>query len=165
MLRARANDVLQRTEGLEAQQAVVSPDNQDALAEQGMATPSVDLPHQGVVERGLGADLSGLTAHVDDASTDAMGAHAYMKGDHAVFSSDASVEDVTHEAAHYLQQNDGVQQRSAEGEAGGVEAGSAPGAGPEAEAEAAAQTVASGGTFRVGGQHGPRRRRPTTNTR
>jgi hypothetical protein len=145
MMRERVGEVLRRAEGMGAQQAAVSPDNKDAVADQGFATPEVALPHRDVVESGLGADLSGMRAHTDDASTSAMGAHAYMKNSDAVFSSEPSVEDVAHEAAHYVQQNDGVQTR----EVGG-EGGNGGMADPELEAEAAAQTIAGGGTFEVG---------------
>lgn len=81
-------------------------------AQQGIAGPSVSLPHLDPIQRAFGRhDVSGVKAHVGGEATAAahgMGAEAYATGDHVAFRDAPSLHLAAHEAAHVVQQRAGV---------------------------------------------------------
>ncbi len=94
-------------------------DNKIASAEEGIRTPTVELPHRAKLESSLGQDLGDVKAHVDPNSTKQLGAEAYAYGDHVVFG-DArpSLKLAAHEVAHVVQQREGVNLAGGVGQAG-----------------------------------------------
>jgi len=102
------------------------------------------------IERGLGADLGGVTVHQDgpsDAAARSMGARAFAYGSRIFLGAGESAADLdlmAHESAHVLQQR-GSPRPQAKGPASG--AGSL-----ESEANAAAQAVTAGSRFAVTGR-------------
>jgi len=93
-----------------------------ASAQRGIATSMSPLPHHGTIQRAFGRhDISGIRAHSGpeaSASSAAMGATAYAMGDHVVLGAGSDLHTVAHEAAHVVQQRDGVQLKGGVGEAG-----------------------------------------------
>ena len=93
-----------------------------AAASQGVATPASPLPFSGTIQRAFGRhDVSSIQAHTgpDAAATaHAMGADAYASGDHVVLGRGGDLHTVAHEAAHVVQQRDGVQRKGGVGAAG-----------------------------------------------
>lgn len=81
-----------------------------ALGITGTAQP---LPFADRIQASFGAahDVSSIRAHVGGAAaaaTTQMGAEAYATGNHVVFASSPSLHTVAHEAAHVVQQREGV---------------------------------------------------------
>jgi hypothetical protein len=78
----------------------------------GTSGASGPLPHLGAIQRSFGRhDLSRVAAHIDGAATAgsvAMGAAGFATGDHVAFSGAPSLHTAAHEAAHAIQQRDGV---------------------------------------------------------
>lgn len=103
-----------------ARARAASPDAQHVAAAQGIATPSLPLPHADRIQASFGAehDVASIKAHVDPVSTRTMGADAYAAGDHVVFASEPSVALAAHEAAHVVQQAQGVNLKGGIGDAG-----------------------------------------------
>lgn len=70
------------------------------------------LPHLDTIQAAFGAyDVSGVSAHVGGAATDAcdaMGAQAYATGDQVAFRGAPDLHTAAHEAAHVVQQRAGV---------------------------------------------------------
>jgi hypothetical protein len=88
-------------------------------AQQGVATPGAPLPHMERIQAAFGQhDISGIQAHDDQRSTNAMGAEAYATGNHVVLGGQKDLHTVAHEAAHVVQQRDGVQLKGGVGEKG-----------------------------------------------
>ena len=111
------------------------PSTAQAAAEQGVATPSGDLPHRAQLEGAFGLDLSSIVAHTGpDAqqTSRAMGASAYATGNHVIVPSGAGVGLVAHEVTHVLQQQQGVHL------AGGLDGGASDPLEQEAQAVGAA---------------------------
>jgi hypothetical protein len=83
-------------------------------AEQGLSGPGGPLPHLDAIQSSFGPahDLSGVRAHVGGAAAHAaarMGADAYATGNEVAFSTTPSLAVAAHEAAHVVQQRQGVQ--------------------------------------------------------
>ncbi len=95
-------------------------DDTHAAAEQGVATPARPLPHADRIQSSFGPDhdVRSIRAHIDPASTRAMGAEAYATGNDVVFAKEPDVELAAHEAAHTVQQAQGVQLKGGVGEVG-----------------------------------------------
>lgn len=90
-----------------------------AAAAEGIATPSGTIPHFDQIQRAFGAhDVSGIQAHVGGSSAGAMGATAFAAGDHVVFDREPDLHTAAHEAAHVVQQAQGVNLYGGVGEAG-----------------------------------------------
>lgn len=80
-----------------------------AAAARGAGSPSQQLPFMDRIQQSFGQhDVSGIQAHVDGGSTRAMGAEAYASGNHVVFGQQPDLHTAAHEAAHVVQQAQGV---------------------------------------------------------
>jgi Domain of unknown function (DUF4157) len=92
------------------------------LASQGVANASAPLPHYEAVQRSFGGhDVSGVRAEVGGAAGEAsraIGAEAYATGNRVGFASAPDLHTAAHEAAHVVQQRQGVQLKGGVGEAG-----------------------------------------------
>ncbi len=86
----------------------------------GIASPTTALPHAERIQASFGPehDVSKIHAHIDPESTHAMGAQAYATGNHVVFAEYPDVETAAHEAAHVVQQAQGVNLKGGLGESG-----------------------------------------------
>lgn len=84
-----------------------------AIAQHGVAGSGGSLPHLDRVQRAFGKhDVSGVTAHVGGAAagaTAALDTRAYAVGNDVAFAGEPDLFTVAHEAAHVVQQRDGVQ--------------------------------------------------------
>jgi hypothetical protein len=90
-----------------------------AAAELGTATPSQALPFQDRIQASFGPhDVSNVRAHTDARATGAMAAEAYTTGNHVVFGKEPDLHTAAHEAAHVVQQKQGVQLKGGVGAAG-----------------------------------------------
>jgi hypothetical protein len=94
-----------------------------AAAERGIDTPSTSLPHKSEIQAAFGpsVDLSGVQAHVGGGAATAasdMGATAFASGNHVAFASQPDLHTAAHEAAHVVQQAQGVNLYGGVGEAG-----------------------------------------------
>jgi hypothetical protein len=82
------------------------------LAEGGVRSPGVRLPHAEAIQRSFGPhDVSSIVAHVDPRarrSADGIGALAYARGEHVAFARAPDLRLAAHEAAHVMQQRAGV---------------------------------------------------------
>jgi hypothetical protein len=109
-------DQIQRKES----EAVSAPDQMHAAAAQGTATPAQALPHADRIQASFGPahDVSSIRAHIDLSSARAMGADAYATGNDVVFAGAPDLHTAAHEAAHVVQQSQGVNLRGGIGEAG-----------------------------------------------
>jgi hypothetical protein len=88
-------------------------------AQQGAATGTTKMPHFDRIQAAFGGhDISGIQAHVDPRSADAVGAQAYATGNDVVFGQEPDLHTAAHEAAHVVQQRAGVQLYGGIGEAG-----------------------------------------------
>jgi len=109
-------------------------------AEQGVATPSRDLPFADRIQAAFGGhDLSDVQAHLGSEATvsaHSMGAAAFTMGNHVVFAGTPDLRTTAHEAAHVVQQRSGVQLAGGIGRAGDAY---------ECQADAVAARVAGGG--------------------
>ncbi len=128
-----ASPVIQRKGGGMAHPGVIE------TAGQGFAGTASELPHRAAIESSYGVDLSGVRAYTDSSATAAAGqleAEAYTQGSQIAFASpDPSLQLAAHEAAHVVQQSQGVQLQSAVG---------APGDRHEQAADAAAERAVAG---------------------
>jgi hypothetical protein len=91
----------------------------DAAA-RGVASPTTSLPFAQQIQSsfGPGHDVSGIQAHVGGDSASAMGASAYATGNHVVFDRAPDLHTAAHEAAHVVQQAQGVNLYGGVGDAG-----------------------------------------------
>lgn len=90
-----------------------------AAAERGVQSPATALPHADKIQSAFGAhDVSHIKAHVGDGSAAAMGAQAYATGNHVVFDKEPDLHTAAHEAAHVVQQAQGVNLYGGVGKAG-----------------------------------------------
>jgi len=94
-----------------------------AAATQGVAGGGAQLPHFDRIQQSFGAahDLSGVRAHVGgDAATasEQMGAQGFATGNDVAFQKQPDVHLAAHEAAHVVQQRQGVSMKGGVGEAG-----------------------------------------------
>ena len=116
----RASNAALRREAVQMRAAAAAA-KEPALeaAAQGVQSPSTALPHADAIQRSFGAhDVSGIKAHVGDGSAAAMGAQAYATGDHVVFDKEPDLHTAAHEAAHVVQQAQGVNLYGGVGKAG-----------------------------------------------
>jgi hypothetical protein len=115
------------------------PDQVQGAAARGLATPAARLPFADTIQRAFGRhDLSSVKAHAGPdaaASAGEMGAQAYATGDHVVLGKGADLFTVAHEAAHVVQQRQGVHLKGGVGEDGDAY---------EQHANAVAEAVVSG---------------------
>ncbi len=90
----------------------VSTEGVRRAAQEGLQTPASKLPYAEQIQKSFGHhDVSQVQAHMGSkatASTMAMHASAYTTGDHVVFADTPGLDTVAHEAAHVVQQRNGV---------------------------------------------------------
>lgn len=82
-----------------------------SYAESGISSDAGALPHKSTVERSFGRDLSFIRAHVGGQAATAakmLGAQAYATGNDVAFSTPPDLHTAAHEAAHVVQQHQGV---------------------------------------------------------
>jgi len=95
-----------------------------AAAERGVSGAATVLPHGDTIQAAFGPhDISGVRAHVGGAAADAcgaMGASAYATGNQVAFAGQPDLHTAAHEAAHVVQQRQGVQLYGGVGEVGDV---------------------------------------------
>lgn len=112
-LMAKGN--LQRQEG--GQVAAVH-----QTARKGVSGSGGGLPHGNEIQAAFGShDVSGVQAHTDSAATAAneqMGSQAFAKGEHVAFKGSPDLHTAAHEAAHVVQQRQGVSLQGGVGKAG-----------------------------------------------
>ncbi|HTJ40580.1 MAG TPA: DUF4157 domain-containing protein [Kofleriaceae bacterium] len=94
-----------------------------AAAARGVQGPETAMPHADTIQRSFGsaADVGSIKAHVGGAAAEgagAMGATAFATGDHVAFASQPDLHTAAHEAAHVVQQRQGVQLYGGVGQAG-----------------------------------------------
>jgi hypothetical protein len=92
------------------------------IAAEGVKGSGGSLPHAHAIQEAFGQhDVSGIAAHVGGAAADAnkaMGAEAYASGNSVAFKSAPDLHTAAHEAAHIVQQRDGVSLSDGVGKAG-----------------------------------------------
>lgn len=140
--RRASNSAMQRTLGPYIQRkatgaAVSSTETTHAVAARGTQTPAQALPHAERIQAAFGPehDVSKIRAHIDPVSAHAMGAEAYATGNDVVFAREPDVATAAHEAAHVVQQAQGVNLKGGVGEAGDAH---------EEHADAVAERVVAG---------------------
>ncbi len=93
-----------------------------AAAAEGVRGAGTPLPHLDLIQRAFGDyDVSNINAHVGGAAasaSEAIGAKAYATGNHVAFRSTPDLHTAAHEAAHVVQQRDGVQLKGGLDQAG-----------------------------------------------
>jgi hypothetical protein len=93
-----------------------------AAAAQGTSGASGPLPHGEVIQRHFGGhDVGNIQAHTDGAAAagaGAMGAQAFATGNHVAFAAAPDLHTAAHEAAHVVQQRNGVQLKGGVGQSG-----------------------------------------------
>jgi hypothetical protein len=91
-----------------------------AAAERGVASPSTALPFADRIQASFGPahDVSAIRAHVGGDAASAMGATAFATGNDVVFDRSPDLHTAAHEAAHVIQQAQGVNLYGGVGEAG-----------------------------------------------
>lgn len=117
---------LQGAGGYEAQARRLSPrgGTRDtvAVAGAGVAGAGGPLPHLDRIQGSFGAhDVTGVQAHVGGAAAEAsesLGAEAYATGTHVAFGAQPDLRTAAHEAAHVVQQRQGVSLKGGVGAAG-----------------------------------------------
>lgn len=91
-------------------------------AEQGIAGAGTTLPHRDAIQQAFGKhDVSGIVAHTGpeaEAASASIGAAAYATKHHVAFLGAPSLHTAAHEAAHVVQQRDGVSLSGGVGEEG-----------------------------------------------
>lgn len=101
-----------------------SPDEQHAVASQGVAGPAGSLPHLERIQHAFGHhDVTSIKAHVGGPATQAtqmLGAQAYASGNDVAFRGDPDLHTAAHEAAHVVQQRTGVHLKGGIGQEGDV---------------------------------------------
>jgi hypothetical protein len=111
-----------------------------AAAARGTATPATALPFADRIQAAFGPrhSVASIQAHVGGAASEsagAMGASAYATGNHVVFANAPDLHTAAHEAAHVVQQADGVNLYGGVGQAGDAH---------ERHADAVADAVVAG---------------------
>ena len=120
----RLNDTLEQSHkenAWQAQNSTVQLEGSDDVsavaiheaARQGIRTRSTSLPHAAAIQQSFGRhDISGIQYHDGPTaaqSARAMNAAAYSTAGHVVSAGSISMHTAAHEAAHYIQQQSGVQ--------------------------------------------------------
>lgn len=123
--RRASNVAMQRMLGPYVQRKPSGPANASAeathaAAAQGTESPARPLPHADRIQAAFGPDhdVSKIRAHIDPGSAKAMGAEAYATGNDVVFAKEPDVATAAHEAAHVVQQAQGVNLKGGVGQAG-----------------------------------------------
>jgi hypothetical protein len=95
-------------------------ENAHDAAARGVSSPTTSLPFADQIQSsfGSGHDVSNIQAHVGGDSASAMGASAYATGNHVVFDRTPDLHTAAHEAAHVVQQAQGVNLYGGVGDAG-----------------------------------------------
>ena len=105
-----------------ASKALASAGRMQEVAARGVAGPGGALPHLAKIQAAFGRhDVSGISAHTGGAAseaTGAIGAEAFATGNSVAFASAPDLHTAAHEAAHVVQQRNGVQLKGGIGEAG-----------------------------------------------
>lgn len=117
---------LRGARGYEAQARRLSPRDEQAdvhtVAEAGVAGAGGPLPHLDRIQEAFGAhDVSGVQAHVGGSAakaTESLGADAYATGSRVAFSGQPDLRTAAHEAAHVVQQRQGVSLKGGVGACG-----------------------------------------------
>ncbi len=117
---------LQGAGGYEAQARRLSPRGEapdvHAVAEAGVAGGGGPLPHLERIQESFGShDITGVQAHVGGTAaeaTKALGAEAYATGTDVAFSRQPDLRTAAHEAAHVIQQRQGVSLKGGVGASG-----------------------------------------------
>ena len=98
------------------------PDAVHAAAKKGTAGPAGAMPHLAAIQKSFGKqDVSGVKAHLGGRAgeaCDAMGAEAYASGDNIAFQGAPDLHTAAHEAAHIVQQRQGVSLSQGVGKSG-----------------------------------------------
>lgn len=101
--------ILVQPAGMTGEASAESVKNAAAQGIQGTGSP---LPHRDQIQAAFGShDLSNVQAHIGGSAAEAsrsMGATAYATGNHVAFRSQPDLHTVAHEAAHVVQQREGV---------------------------------------------------------
>jgi Domain of unknown function (DUF4157) len=117
----------------------LSGESVSSIAAGGVASASSALPHQDAIQRSFGHhDVSGVRAQVGGAATEAagaIGAEAYATGNKVAFAQSPDLHTAAHEAAHVVQQAQGVNLYGGVGQAGDTH---------EQHADAVADAVVAG---------------------
>ena len=91
-------------------------------AAKGLSGSGGRMPHGDKIQAAFGGhDVSGVQAHADAASSAAneqMGSQAYAKGEHVAFKGTPDLHTAAHEAAHVVQQRQGVNLQGGVGKSG-----------------------------------------------
>ena len=102
--------------------AAADPETTKQVAKEGLSGTPQKLPHLDKVQHAFaGHDLSNVKAYVGGPAAKAakeMGASAYATGDKVAFKEQPDVKTVAHEAAHVVQQREGVSLKGGVGEKG-----------------------------------------------
>ncbi|KAB2911163.1 MAG: DUF4157 domain-containing protein [Kofleriaceae bacterium] len=110
-------EMVQRSQTAPADEADVQ-----ALAAHGTSGASTSLPFVDQIQRSFGAhDVSEVKAHTDGAAAEGargMGATAFASGDRVAFADAPDLHTAAHEAAHVVQQRQGVSLKGGVGQAG-----------------------------------------------
>lgn len=119
---SRDSYALQRREASPGAEGGMDAGGMQATAAEGIAGSGQQLPHLDTIQAAFGGhDVSGVDAHVGGAAADAshdMGAQAYATGNSVAFAESPDLHTAAHEAAHVVQQREGVQLKGGVGEAG-----------------------------------------------
>lgn len=87
-------------------------DREHLVAASGTQGPGIQLPHLAAIQSAFGHhDVSSVRAHIGGAAaaaSDALDAHAYAYGDAIAFATAPDLHTAAHEAAHVVQQRQGV---------------------------------------------------------
>ena len=102
---------------------LTDPGDIQQAAAKGVAGSGESLPHLDAIQRSFGPahDLSGVRAHVGGAAagaTEKMGAQGFATGNDVAFQGKPDLHLAAHEAAHVVQQRQGVHMKGGVGEAG-----------------------------------------------
>jgi hypothetical protein len=102
---------------------LTQPDEIHQAAASGVEGAGGSLPHLAAIQASFGAqhDVGGIAAHVGGpaaAASAAIGASAYATGNHVAFGSSPDLHTAAHEAAHVIQQQNGVQLLGGVGQSG-----------------------------------------------
>jgi len=120
--RIQMKKAVQGRDGFAAQSAALSPESVQAAAQEGTAGSGGPLPHLAAIQHSFGAhDVSNVHAHTDSRAVQAsaaMGAEAYASGSHVAFGKSPDLHTAAHEAAHIVQQRQGVSLEGGVGKAG-----------------------------------------------
>ncbi len=93
-----------------------------ATANKGVSGSGGGIPHGDKIQAAFGShDVSGVQAHTDSAASAAneqMGSQAFAKGEHVAFKGSPDLHTAAHEAAHVVQQRQGVNLQGGVGKSG-----------------------------------------------